>query len=251
MIGAIRSWRLERNDRRQVFAATDDLTVYAESNGAVTSRHAHPAWKLVLCPRSLTDYRQRGRPTLWAPGVVVPPEHVHAGGATSSYVVAYLDPWRVALPPSVGPLLLDEPTVARLLAALALDVTGDLEGDVDLTAARRALDPVLGAPPPIDPRVSHALAGLAGADRLDVLASEVGLSPPRLRWLVRDTVGIPLGRLRQWSRLRAAVAALDEGPLATAAQVGGFADQAHLTRTARRMVGRTPGTLAGTGVSVA
>jgi AraC-like DNA-binding protein len=45
-----------------------------------------------------------------------------------------------------------------------------------------------------------------------------------------------------WVRLRRAAEALREGqPLADAAVTGGFADQAHLARQIREMMGLTPG----------
>ncbi|MFB9431776.1 helix-turn-helix domain-containing protein [Streptoalloteichus tenebrarius] len=71
----------------------------------------------------------------------------------------------------------------------------------------------------------------------------MALSPPRLRALVREAAGAPLSRLRQWQRLRTAVRVLPHGSTADAATTAGFADQAHLTRTARRLAGRTPGSL--------
>ncbi|MFB9838919.1 helix-turn-helix domain-containing protein, partial [Actinoallomurus acaciae] len=73
------------------------------------------------------------------------------------------------------------------------------------------------------------------------LAAEVGLSPQRLRALARQQLGMPLTRWRGWRRLARSAEALREGrPLSGAALEGGFADQAHLTREMRRMMGLTP-----------
>jgi AraC-like DNA-binding protein len=47
-----------------------------------------------------------------------------------------------------------------------------------------------------------------------------------------------------WRRLRTAILDLPAKPIALAAVDAGFADQAHLTRTATRLVGQTPGDLA-------
>ncbi|WP_225878727.1 helix-turn-helix domain-containing protein [Spongiactinospora rosea] len=68
----------------------------------------------------------------------------------------------------------------------------------------------------------------------------MGLSASRLRTLVRESAGVPLARLRRWGRLRNAIAGLPGGNVATAAAAAGFADQSHLTRTARSLLGRTP-----------
>ncbi|MEU1130226.1 helix-turn-helix domain-containing protein [Streptomyces sp. NPDC005900] len=64
---------------------------------------------------------------------------------------------------------------------------------------------------------------------------------------MRTAVGIPLVRLRQWSRLRVAVAALHGESVAAAAAVAGFADPAHLARTARALLGRAPASVKGAG----
>jgi AraC-like DNA-binding protein len=52
---------------------------------------------------------------------------------------------------------------------------------------------------------------------------------------------MPLTRWRVWTRLRRAADALQRGrSLADAAHEAGFADQAHLTRQMREMMGLTP-----------
>ncbi|NRQ40718.1 helix-turn-helix domain-containing protein [Nonomuraea sp. NN258] len=77
------------------------------------------------------------------------------------------------------------------------------------------------------------------------VAGAVGLSAPRLRALARAELGVPLARLRRWARLRAAIACLPGHPVADAAAMAGFADQAHLARTARDLIGRTPSSIGG------
>ncbi|WP_431965948.1 helix-turn-helix domain-containing protein [Nocardia sp. bgisy134] len=74
-------------------------------------------------------------------------------------------------------------------------------------------------------------------------ATEAGLSAPRLRTLARETIGVPLVRVRQWQRLRTAIAALPHHRISEVAAHAAFADQAHLTRTAQRMLGRSPASL--------
>jgi len=73
------------------------------------------------------------------------------------------------------------------------------------------------------------------------LSARVGLSPQRLRAVARETLGMPLARWRVWARLRRAAEAIVAGrPLADAAVTAGFADQAHLSRWMREMMGLTP-----------
>jgi AraC-like DNA-binding protein len=84
---------------------------------------------------------------------------------------------------------------------------------------------------------------LAEIDDIAGVASEVGLSAPRLRALAGQNLGVPLVQLRQWSRLRTAVAVLGSASISDAAAISRFSDQAHLTRSMQRMLGRSPGSL--------
>jgi AraC-like DNA-binding protein len=115
-------------------------------------------------------------------------------------------------------------------------VAGELRGlreeEVLLSRPSRALDP----------RLVEAMELVTGRGRsMPDVAAQVGLSPQRLRALARQQLGMPLARWRVWVRLRRTAEALREGQsLADAAIVGGFADQAHLTRWMREMMGLTP-----------
>ncbi|WP_221327905.1 AraC family transcriptional regulator [Actinoplanes sp. L3-i22] len=94
----------------------------------------------------------------------------------------------------------------------------------------------------LDPRLVRAMRLLSERNlSMPELAAEVGLSPQRLRALARQQVGMPLPRWRVWAELRRAAEALRAGQSpAEAAVTAGFADQAHLTRRMREMVGLTP-----------
>jgi AraC-like DNA-binding protein len=94
----------------------------------------------------------------------------------------------------------------------------------------------------LDPRLVQALNAMSDFNAsLPSLAADVGLSPQRLRALARDQLGMPLARWKVWTRLRRAAEALQAGQsLADAAGSAGFADQAHLTRQMREMMGLTP-----------
>ncbi|MFE3453135.1 helix-turn-helix domain-containing protein [Nonomuraea sp. NPDC059194] len=213
---------LERNDRRLVFAS-GGLTVFAEDGPASVARHLHPAWKVVL-----PDRGQAQAERVSAAGLLVPPQLAHSASVTSAYTALFVDPW--LLRPRREMTALDPHAVRRLRAALASGAD----------PARAELVRLLGPGPALDPRVAHAVERAADLASIDAIAGEVGLSAPRLRALVRESVGIPLVRLRQWARLRTAVAHLGHASVASAAATAGFADQAHLTRTSRTLLGRTP-----------
>ncbi|WP_433514401.1 helix-turn-helix domain-containing protein [Nonomuraea sp. CA-143628] len=95
----------------------------------------------------------------------------------------------------------------------------------------------------LDPRLVAAMDTTMADWELSMpeLAARVGLSPQRLRALARRELGMPLTRWRAWARLRRAAEALTDGQsLAEAAATASFADQAHLTRWMREMMGLTP-----------
>lgn len=96
----------------------------------------------------------------------------------------------------------------------------------------------------LDPRLARALAFLGQVPlkgAISAAAEEAGLSQSRLRTLANEGLGVPLSKWLLWAAVRRAGTALVEGAsLADAAVAGGFADQAHYTRTLRNLMGVTP-----------
>ena len=77
---------------------------------------------------------------------------------------------------------------------------------------------------------------------LDQLAEQAGRSKFHLLRVFRDEVGLPPHAYQMRARLLRARELLDGGtPVARAALETGFADQAHLTRHFKRLMGVTPG----------
>lgn len=241
MIRSPRAWVLEQNDRRTAFASGTEATPFAESRPFSVSPHRLPAWKAVLPIGGHAELRRPGTPMVAAPGLIVPPQLAHTCATTSPYIALFIDSW--LLPASPRPVRLDAYEVRRLLAALGATGSNDPGTSVDLPAGYAELRALAGPPLPLDPRVAHAVHLCTWSDPdmpITSIAEEVGLSAPRLRALVRHDVGVALARLRRWGRLRMAIADLPEATAALAAANAGFADQAHLTRTARDFIGRTP-----------
>lgn len=217
--------------------------MFAESRPFRVAQHRLPAWKAVLPIGGQAQLLQPGRPTVAAPGLIVPPQLAHTCEATSSYVALFVDSW--LLPYRAGPIRLGTGEVRRLLAALGTDSDGP-GACVDLAAGYAELQTLAGRPSPLDPRVAHAvhLCTVHDPDMpITSIAIAVGLSAPRLRALARQDLGMTLARLRRWGRLRTAINNLPDSTIALAAATAGFADQAHLTRTARALIGRTPASL--------
>ncbi|MFE6913390.1 helix-turn-helix domain-containing protein [Streptomyces rubiginosohelvolus] len=244
MIRSPRAWALEQNDRRISFASGPEATLFAESRPFRVARHRLPAWKAVLPIGGHAQLLRPGGPMVTAPGLIVPPQLDHSCAATSPYIALFIDPW--LLPSRPGPISLDADEARRVLAALDTSNSGSPGTCVDLAAGYAELQSLTGRPTPLDPRVAHAIDLCTRRDPdlpIAHIAGEISLSAPRLRALVQQNLGIPLTRLRRWSRLRTAIADLPASNAALAAATAGFADQAHLTRTARDFIGRTPGSI--------
>ena len=96
----------------------------------------------------------------------------------------------------------------------------------------------------LDPRLVAALEYLnQNLDNPSILtaAKRSGLSRSRMRTLAREQLGVPLSIWVTWRKIVEANKALSAGAnLSEAALVGCFADQAHFSRTMKRMLGVTP-----------
>ena len=96
----------------------------------------------------------------------------------------------------------------------------------------------------LDPRLENALLAASkdpASGAIGRAALTVGLSPARLRALAQAQMQAPLSQWLLWRKLQRAGREMAAGVgLAEAAVAGGFADQAHLNRTTKRMFGVTP-----------
>jgi AraC-like DNA-binding protein len=234
----------------------------------VYAPHAHEEFTIGVCVggSELIDYR--GGRVRTHPGsiVVLAPDEMHTGGPGTTtdgyaYRALYADPALLTdgilgtgLPHFREPLLDDaELAVALRAAHTQLSACPDpLEAESRLpwlltalarrhSTARPAPDLIVGAA-----GVAHAVRDrladeLLTPPSLNALAADFGLSRYQLLRAFRTTMGIPPYAWLAQYRVTRARALLEAGgrPAEVAAQVG-FADQAHLTRWFRRVLGVTP-----------
>jgi len=100
--------------------------------------------------------------------------------------------------------------------------------------------------PAIERALDHLRNGGLQERRLSAkhVADSVQLSPSRFLHLFTKSLGIPFRAYVRWLRVQRAMAALHAGcGITEAAQVAGFSDAAHLTRSLRQTLGQTPGEL--------
>lgn len=196
---------------------------YARYEGPVGSgtRHRHAAFQLAIGAEvaMIDDAGAYHR----GPALVVPPMTWHRLLAADEVLIYFIEP--------------QSAFADRLRAYDGITVVEAVDGleDLDATAARASAG--------FDPRLVEAMELTLTEWHLSMpeLADRVGLSPQRLRAVAHEALGMPLARWRVWARLRRAAEALAAGqPLADAAVTAGFADQAHLSRWMREMMGLTP-----------
>ncbi|MEU7529980.1 AraC family transcriptional regulator [Saccharothrix sp. NPDC042600] len=211
---------MEVDEPTPYFAVGDGYAVY---RGPTTDStyHRHAAFQIAIGAQvSMVD---AGGTVHRGPALLVPPMVEHRILATTDLLTFYVEPHCVFA----------DRLRSRSGAGITVvpELRGLREGDIPVRASER-----------LDPRLVAALDVVKqrGVGMSEVAAA-VGLSPQRLRALARAQVGMPLPRWRVWVGLRRAAEALRGGRSpAEAAVVAGFADQAHLTRRMREMLGLTP-----------
>lgn len=241
-----------------------------------TCFHGHPAWKLVASRRGRLRCRT-GTEEMCARAVLVPPHLEHALCAEGAFAAVFIDPLRFNISPRatavVKPLALGKQSKVQLreVTEISWAAAGGGVGEGEVHAAVEGLVASLNLPKRERQKTSVVDTqwllhhGNEVAPSLGGLASRVGLSGSRLRHLFVEEVGVPLRKYRLWARLLRTLSAAAQIPqlnndsssgsraltaLCRLAQEQGFSDQAHMTRTFSRVLGRTPGSLRGRFVSL-
>jgi len=234
------------------------------------ARHAHETYTLALIEDGVEEFHYGGRLLRAGRGAValLNPEMVHTGQAGIPEGWAY----RVLYPavsvvqgvsaelgagrgaPHFPQTVVDDPRSARLVRAAHLAAEhGDMLASSSLLHAalagllrRHARHGSLPGPPASRPAVRAAVdllhERLTDPPSLEELARLTGLGPYPLLRAFRAETGLPPHAYLNQLRVRLARRLLDSGvPPADAAASAGFADQAHLSRHFKRVVGVPPG----------
>ena len=230
--------------------------------------HSHPTWTIAVMERGAAAFQVDARQDPADDGecFVLEPEAVHTGVPAVpegwAYKVLYLEPevlsvWdeRDGAAPRAARWVVfkDAALRAAMLGAhraLATEPTGLARDEAVLEAVETLKPHLRPGPRPTGDRVEHAAVRRAVAhlkDRWDQpvplaeLANVSGLSRFELVRRFKHQTGLPPHAFQTDLRINAARELLTRGrPPVEVALACGFADQAHLTRTFRRMVGTTP-----------
>lgn len=199
--------------------------------------HAHAAIQVVIGQLPVTLETSSGMHS-FEHGCLIQSGVRHSLGAAAQQTLVFLEPQSslaVNLTKNVG---------GDAVCALPGHLAEPLRACAPLAECVRRFERGLPGHATIDPRLQAALSFLeAGAPGLTIAAaaSHCGVSPARLRALAHEQFGVPLKKLLLWRMVRRACEAMAFGSgLADAANVGGFADQAHFTRTMSEVIGITP-----------
>ena len=230
--------------------------------GSPISPHGHYAIQLVIgAPTGLRV--QFGRRGEWQPcaAALVPSRAVHSidvSGCDISLVL-FIEPetpeGKALSARLQGRLeLLDADTVAASAEQLERAWRVERSYDAVKGVCSRLVQEISRTAPrePSDPRVLAAIAYIRQRVDKSVSLAEVAkianLSPGRFRHLFVAETGMPLRTYVLWRRLLHVWTLLMNGEtLSNAAHAAGFADSAHLSRTARTMFGLPPSVLQMTG----
>jgi len=125
-------------------------------------------------------------------------------------------------------------TEGAISAADVSDCIDDLVAGIEAVSLR-------GSPPQWLMRAREQLSDDAAGTRIDALARAVGIHRAHFARAFQHWFGIPPSLFRRRTMLNLAIAAIASGhSIASAAHSAGFADQSHLCRSMRSMLGATP-----------
>ena len=206
------------------------------------SPHRHAAIQLVFSPnRSVCVVGEDGE-KFFGRTVIIQPMVEHRLIATDLMRVLYLEPQT-----PLAFRVMDDINAGQIRIVEDPDFLG-FDPELSLTDwVRKLSDLVPKNNAALDPRLLETLQYLSENPhemQIAQVAKKMGLSDSRLRALARHHLGFPLSTWILWRKLDRAARALHDGEtLVDAALLGGFSDQAHLSRTMRRMFGITPRTV--------
>jgi len=200
--------------------------------------HQHAAIQLVLGARSTPSIFDDQMARYDGNQILIRPMVMHSLQCSSEVAVIYIEP---------------QSTIGRDLIDLAgPEDVSILTSDLDGLLASREPDQILSLfqsksdvhYEQIDCRLSRVIHMLESANpsmTISEAAEQCFTSVSTIRMLARKQMGIPLSTWLIWRKLSKASKALANGAnLSQAANDGGFSDQAHFSRTMRRMFGISP-----------
>ena len=240
------------------FVSWDGGCLFLSSRSpGITPMHAHYAIQIAFGAERGIGFRANERePWAWYDGAIIPSRQPHTMDATqvSASAVLFVEPetreGRALAERYLrgGISALPDDVLARVSSPLFAAWRDEGTEAAITAAARRVVQELAGSVQPSvvsDERILRAVAYInAHLDRplaLEEVAGEACLSPSRFRHLFVEQTGTGLRAYILWRRfVRVWELLMGGATLSAAAHAAGFADAAHLSRTARSMFGFPP-----------
>jgi AraC-like DNA-binding protein len=238
-----------------------DRLVLQLAFGIKNARHRHFGAFLLLAPDAPIEIRVDDYPRVVSCAALVAPYAWHQLDASNSRVATLLlgpdHPWFGY----VTPILDGAPVIPFPLSSIAAGVDWNhlFDGETECASVVAFIERTLASlsstafkPHALDPRTAAAvqLLNQPGGAALSpaTLAHHVGLSRVALMRRFKRDLGVRIREYALWRRLLNVLPLIDsQRTLTEIAQLAGFYDQAHLTRTSRRMFDLPPSTVSGVG----
>lgn len=225
--------------------------IFLGCSGIQTDFHSHYAAS-ILFSESKPFLLHNETNTLTTHAIVLPPNYFHKLDAPQTNIfVIQLDPKTEeykSLKLDKEPKLIPDKT-ANTISELAKPI---LYGDINCESVKQLYAKILNElgsssniETELDPRIAQAIEiishVLPEGIRIKEISEQTGLSPDRFMHLFKENMGIPLRQFLLWKRLHIAAKHLQTGGnLTEASHSAGFSDQAHLSRTFKKMFGVKP-----------
>ena len=236
-----------------------DRLVLQLAPGLTNSRHRHFGAFLLLAPDAPIKIDVEGSPRIIAQAALIAPGTWHGLDSRSSRVATLLlgadHPWFGYIAPALDGSAVVPLDLRRLTGRVDWNewFNGNHDCEAMLAFLQRTLAAVTTlpfAPHVLDPQVAEAVRILNAAPEntsgLTSLVRRVGLSDVTLMRRFKRELGVRVREYALWRRLMNVLPLIDgRRTLTEIAQLAGFYDQAHLTRTSRRMFDLQPSRVAG------
>ncbi|MCT8332817.1 AraC family transcriptional regulator [Leptospira sp. 85282-16] len=221
------------------------------STGLVTEPHSHYAVSILVSLGAPFHLHTKSDAVIESQGIIIPPNYYHKLDASQSeMVIIQLDPKseeykRIEMDGSPKTIDLE---VRNKIQKIADPLFGET---LDCLSARSLYNQILSllgsgsVLRKFDERIEIAIQRIKEKMPNPVSLAELseisGISTDRFMHLFKDNMGIPLRQYLLWQRLHIAAKLLQVGEnLTTASHAAGFSDQAHLSRTFKKMFGVKP-----------
>ncbi|PJZ85755.1 helix-turn-helix transcriptional regulator [Leptospira harrisiae] len=221
------------------------------TTGIVTEPHSHYAVSILVSLGSPFQLFTKSNEVIVSQGIVIPPNFYHRLDAShSEMVIIQLDPKS----DEYKRIIIDESpkTIESEIRSKIQSIADPLFGEsLNCNTARSIYNQILSLlgsetmSKKYDERIEMAIQKIKekipNPVTLNELSEISGISTDRFMHLFKDNMGIPLRQYLLWQRLHIAAKLLQVGEnLTTASHAAGFSDQAHLSRTFKKMFGVKP-----------